>query len=161
MVSILPVAVTGGLIGSGFAISRKRRSERLVNILVDKLTIPGASATPVADLSHAQRLLQAVTAQLASVDERYQQFVQEHIDPLLGKTRHGQLQEMLGQEPLVLSRDERLANRRFAMGMTSLVFSLVGQWLFPPLIPLAIGIGLLGSSAAYLYAYEQWKKTKR
>jgi len=161
MISILPLAVTGGLIGSGFVISRKRKPERLVKLLVDQSTNADADAKLGASPSNAQRLFQAITAQLTLVDDRYQQFVQEHIDPLLGKTRHGQLQEMLGQEPLVLSRDERLANRRFAMGMTSLVFSLVGQWLFPPLIPLAIGVGLLGSSAAYLYAYEQWQRTKR
>jgi Cu2+-exporting ATPase len=161
MISILPIAVTGSLIGSGFAILRKRQPESLVKILVNKPLITDASATPVALPSRVQRLFQAIVDQLAAVDDQYQQFVQEHIDPLLGKTRHGQLQEMLGQEPLVLSRDERLANRRFAMGMTSLVFSLVGQWLFPPLIPLAVGVGLLGSSAAYFYAYEEWKRTKR
>lgn len=161
MISILPIAVTGGLIGSGFAISRKRKPERLVKLLVDQSTNADAAAKLVAFPNSPQGLIQAITDQLAAIDERYQQFVQEHIDPLLGKTRHGQLQEMLGEAPVVLSRDERLANRRFAMGMTSLVFSLVGQWLFPPLIPLAIGVGLLGSSAAYLYAYEQWQKTKR
>lgn len=161
MISILPLAVTGGLIGSGFVISRKRKPERLVKLLVDQSTNADADAKLGASPSNAQRLFQAITAQLTLVDDRYQEFVQEHIDPLLGKTRHGQLQEMLGAAPVVLSRDERLANRRFAMGMTSLVFSLVGQWLFPPLIPLAIGVGLLGSSAAYLYAYEQWQKTKR
>ncbi len=161
MVSISPRTVTSGIFGSGFAISRKRKPERLVNILVDKSASADAFAQPVALPSRAQGLLQAITAQLAAVDEQYQQFVQEHIDPLLGKTRHGQLQEMLGTEPPALSRDERLANRRFALGMTSLAFSLIGQWGFPPLIPLAIGVGLLGSSAAYLYAYEEWKRTKR
>lgn len=161
MGSILPVAVTGGLIGSGFAVYRKRQSTSLVEILANKPISTDAVPPPVTYPGSVQGLFQALIDQLAVVDERYQQFVQKHIDPLLGKTRHGQLQEMLGQEPPVLSRDERLANRRFAMGMTSLVFSLVGQWLLPPLIPLAIGVGLLGSSAAYLYAYEQWKKTKR
>lgn len=161
MGSILPVAVTGGLIGSGFTLYRKRQSTRLVELLENKPINADALPPPIASPRSVQGLFQALIDQLAVVDERYQQFVQEHIDPLLGKTRHGQLQEMLGQEPPVLSRDERLANRRFAMGMTSLVFSLVGQWLLPPLIPLAIGVGLLGSSAAYLYAYEQWKKTKR
>lgn len=161
MVSISPRTVTGGIFDSAFAISRKYKRPKLVSILVDQPIVIAASPTPVPLPRRAQRLFQAIVEQFAVVDEQYQQFVQEHIDPLLGKTRHGQLQEMLGQEPPPLSRDERLANRRFAMGMASLTFSLVGEWLFPPLIPLAIGVGLLGSSAAYLYAYEQWKKTKR
>lgn len=157
----LPNAVTGGIFSAGFAGRRKRKPEPLVTLLVNKPTISDALAKPVALPRHAQRLFQAIVEQLAVVDEQYQQFVQQHIDPLLGKTRHGQLQEMLGAEPVALSRDERLANRRFGMGMTSLMLSLVGQWAFPPLIPLAVGIGLLGSSAAYLYAYEEWKRTKR
>ncbi|MCE7980946.1 MAG: heavy metal translocating P-type ATPase [Caldilinea sp. CFX5] len=161
MGSTLPNAVTGGIFSAGFAGSRKRKPQQLINLLVNKPTISDALAKPVALPRRAQRLFQALTDQLAAVDEQYQQFVQQHIDPLLGKTRHGQLQEMLGEEPLALSRDERLANRRFGMGMTSLTLSLVGQWAFPPLIPLAVGVGLLGSSAAYLYAYEEWKRTKR
>ena len=161
MGSTLPNAITSGIFSAGFAGRRKRKPEQLVTLLVNKPTISDALAKPVALPRRAQRLFQAIVEQLAVVDEQYQQFVQQHIDPLLGKTRHGQLQEMLGAEPLVLSRDERLANRRFGMGMTSLMLSLVGQWAFPPLIPLAVGIGLLGSSAAYLYAYEEWKRTKR
>jgi Cu2+-exporting ATPase len=149
------------MISAGFGSGRTRKPTRLITILVGKPTIPDASTMSVAVPRRAQRLFQAITDQLAAVDEQYQQFVQRHVDPLLGKTRHSQLQEMLGEEPLALSRDERLANRRFGMGMTSLLLSLAGQWAFPPLIPLAIGVGLLGSSAAYLYAYEQWKRTRR
>ena len=140
---------------------RKRKPESQGKILVAETTITDTSAQPVALPSRAQWLFQATTAQLAAVDERYQRFVQKHVDPLLGKTRHGQLREMLGEESFALSPDERLANRRFGLGMTALTLSLVGQWVFAPLIPLAIVAGLLGSSAAYLYAYEEWKKTKR
>ena len=157
----LPNAVTSGMISAGFGGSRTRKPAKLVTILGGKPASPDASTMSVAFPLRAQRLFQAIIEQLAVVDEQYQQFVQQHVDPLLGKTRHSQLQEMLGQEPAALSRDERLANRRFGMGMTSLTLSLVGQWAFPPLIPLAIGVGLLGSSAAYLYAYEEWKRTKR
>lgn len=157
----LPNAVTSGMISAGFGSGRIQKPARLITILVGKPTIPDASTMPATFPRRAQRLFQAITEQLAVVDEQYQQFVQRHVDPLLGKTRHSQLQEMLGEAPLALSRDERLANRRFGMGMASLTLSLVGQWALPPLIPLAIGVGLLGSSAAYLYAYEQWKKTKR
>lgn len=154
-------AVTSGMISAGFGSGRTRKPARLITILAGEPTIPYTSTMPVTFPHRAQRLFQAIIDQLAVVDEQYQQFVQRHVDPLLGKTRHGQLQEMLGGEPVALSRDERLANRRFGMGMTSLLFSLVGQWAFPPLIPLAVGVGLLGSSAAYLYAYEEWKRTKR
>ncbi|MCB0063723.1 MAG: HAD-IC family P-type ATPase, partial [Caldilineaceae bacterium] len=156
--------INGGVAGNSslFGRKRSRNAGTLVNALANK---PPAyidhQTISQPQQSQSQRALQSIITHLEAVDERYQRFVQEHIDPLLGKTRHGQLQEMLGDEPFALSRDERLANRRFGMGMASLTLSLVGQWLFTPLIPLAIGIGLLGSSAAYIYAYEQWKRTKR
>jgi heavy metal translocating P-type ATPase len=159
MIPLSTIALRGGIAGAGLLFRGKQ--DRRKASLVDTLANQQSTAIHPQKRSSLQQALQKVKAQLDEVDERYQQFVQEHIDPLLGKTRHGQLQEMLGEEPLVLSREERLANRRFALGMTSLTFSLVGYWLFPPLIPLAIGVGLLGSSAAYLYAYEEWKRTKR
>ena len=68
---------------------------------------------------------------------------------------------MLGEDSVALSPDERLANRRIGLGALSLGLALLGQWVFAPLMPLAIGIGLLGSSAAYHYAYLQWKRTRR
>ncbi len=159
MGSFITSAVSRGIAGTSFAFRRKPRhkSASLITVLTDQhpVDIDDQKA------SRRPRALQTIITQLEAVDERYQQFVQKHIDPLLGKTRHGQLQEMLGEESFALSRDERLANRRFGLGMTSLTLSLVGQWLFTPLIPLAIGVGLLGSSAAYLYAYEEWQRTKR
>ena len=106
MGSTLPNAVTSGMISAGFGGSRTRKPAKLVTILVGKPTSPDASTMPVAFPRRAQRLFQAIIEQLAVVDEQYQQFVQQHVDPLLGKTRHSQLQEMLGQEPAALSRDE-------------------------------------------------------
>ena len=46
MIPFLPIAVTGGIISSGFAISRKRKQERLVTILVDLPALADDSAKP-------------------------------------------------------------------------------------------------------------------
>lgn len=159
MIPLNTTAFRGGIGGAGllFRGKRDRRKARLVDSLANQQSM----AIHPQKQSSLQQTLQKVKAQLEEVDERYQQFVQEHIDPLLGKTRHGQLQEMLGAEPLALSRDERIANRRFGLGVTALSLSLLGQSVFTPLLPLAIGTGLLASSGAYLYAYAEWQKTRR
>ncbi len=60
-----------------------------------------------------------------------------------------------------MSDAERYANRRLGLGLTALTLSLLGTWVFSPLMPAAIVIGLAASSAKYPYAYRKWKETKR
>lgn len=108
-----------------------------------------------------EQLGRTLITRLQAVDDGYQRFIQTHLDPLLGKTRHAQLQDMLSEESFALTPDERLANRRIGTGALALSLSLLGQWVFAPLLPLAIGVGLLAASSAYHYAYLEWKRTKR
>lgn len=157
MFSILSMAGAGGILGAGFAFGKKRKPTTLIDTLVDKqLTYANNQKQ-----SRSQDIKQEIITQLGVVDERYQQFVQIYIDPLLGKTRHAQLQDMLREESFALTRDERAANRRFGTGLLALGLALMGQWVFTPLMPLAIAVGILASSAKYPYAYRQWKATKR
>ena len=157
MFSILSMAGAGGILGAGFAFGKKRKPTTLIDTLVDKqLTYANNQ-----NQSRSQDIKQEIITQLGVVDERYQQFVQIYIDPLLGKTRHAQLQDMLREESFALTRDERAANRRFGTGLLALGLALMGQWVFTPLMPLAIAVGILASSAKYPYAYRQWKETKR
>lgn len=148
-----------GIAGFGSLLrkQRQRRSGSLAMVLANGQTkvLEGRQQNGV------EQLGRTLISRLQMVDDHYQRFVQTHVDPLLGKTRHAQLQDILSEESFALSRDERLANRRFGLGITALTLSLVGQWVFAPLVPLAIGVGLLASSGAYLYAYEEWKRTKR
>jgi len=156
--SLLSIAGTGGILGTGFALRKKRKSTSLVVVLADKNPLQHGNH-PIQ--SSSQHLTQAITTRLADVDEQYQRFVQVYIDPLLGKTRHAQLQDMLREESVALTRDEQMANRRFGTGLLALGLALLGQWVFTPLMPLAIAVGILASSAKYPYAYRQWQETKR
>lgn len=157
MFLLLGAAVAGGILSTGFVLRQKSKPVSLVRLLADKSSLHGNRQIE----SRPQQLKQAVTTQLAFVDEQYQRFVQLYIDPLLGKTRHTQLKDMLREESFALTRDERMANRRLGTGLLALSLALLGQWVFAPLMPLAIAVGILASSAKYPYAYRQWQETKR
>ncbi len=155
MFSLLSIA--GGILGTGFTLSKKRKPTNIIAPLVDKRF----TYRKYKKQSTAQHVTQEIITQLEAVDDRYQRFIQVYIDPLLGKTRHTQLQDMLTEESFALHQDERMANRRFGIGLVALSLALMGQWVFTPLMPLAIAVGIMASSAKYPYAYRQWKETKR
>ena len=124
----------------------------------------GSGAGPVNESTRDggwQLLERRIETKLALADDHYQRFVQKHIDPLLGRSRHAELQSMLANETAVLQPAERYANRRLGLGLTALGLSILGVFVFTPLIPLAILVGLAASSAKYPLAYRQWKETKR
>jgi len=106
-----------------------------------------------------QQIRKVISPRLTAVDRKYQRFVQTKIDPLLGNTQRSQLQEVLNGEALTLRPEEQMANRRFGLGLSALTLALLSNWVFAPLLPAAIVIGLLASSAKYPHAYRQWKET--
>ena len=106
-------------------------------------------------------LKQDISGKVSRADERYQEFVQAKVDPLLGATRHAELQGQLMEAPQKLTPAERYANRRLGMGASAFGLSLLGTWVFAPLTPVAIVIGMAASSAKYPLAYRQWKEKKR
>jgi Cu2+-exporting ATPase len=155
MISLFPNPGARNFLGAGQSLW-KRNPARLIDALSEPAKEP---VSPLRNgLSH---LYQTVKTQLAQVDERYQQLVQVHVDPLLGKTRHSQLQEMVGDAAVTLHPDEARANRRFGLGVLSLGLALAGQWVFTPLMPVAIGVGLVATSAKYPIAYQMWQENKR
>ncbi len=105
-----------------------------------------------------EQIRKVLVPRLTAVDGRYQRFVQAKIDPLLGNTQRSQLQEMLNGDALALRPEEQMANRRFGLGLSALSLALLSNF-FAPLLPAAIAIGLLASSAKYPHAYRQWKET--
>ena len=157
MFSLRAITGVGGILSTGLTSSKKRKPNSLIHALVDGRLIDGNHPKQ----SSVQSVKQEIITQLELVDESYQHFVQVYIDPLLGKTRHTQMQDMLREESFALTRDERMANRRFGTGLLALGLALLGRFIFAPLMPLAIAVGILASSAKYPYAYRQWRETKR
>ncbi|MGB0383641.1 MAG: heavy metal translocating P-type ATPase [Ardenticatenaceae bacterium] len=153
-----------GTLGTGITLLKRRQSPKLIEILLDssrgtkeqKKTSPWQRRT-----FDIQQLTTKIKSRLAAADERYQHFVQTTIDPWLGKTRHAQMQEMLSEEALALSAEERFANHRLALGVLATGLAILGELLFPSLMPLAISVGLLAMWNNYSIAWRQWQQTKR
>lgn len=108
-----------------------------------------------------QNLKQTTSIRFSTLDEKYQAFVQKHIDPVLGNSHRSQLQALLNEDAIALRPEERIANRRLGLGLTALSLAMAGNFLFSPLTPLAIVVGLLASSAKYPHAWRQWQENKR
>ncbi|MBV7338439.1 heavy metal translocating P-type ATPase [Chloroflexi bacterium TSY] len=157
MFPLLPIAVSGGVLAATVALGKKRKPAALLWLRDNQQQEASTQPQP----STPRNFQEEVTAGLVAVDERYQRFVQTHIDPLLGKERHAQLQEMLEEDALTLSLEERFANWRLALGTVTLGTAVIGELLLAPLIPVAITLGLVSMSNNYYFAWLRWKETKR
>ncbi len=111
--------------------------------------------------SQLEGLTQELKSRFAAFDDRYQLFVQKHIDPLLGLSRRAELQKMLASGTLAMTESERHANRRLGLGVAAAGLAGLGTFVFAPLMPLAIVAGVTASSAKYPAAYNYWKEKKR
>ncbi|AKT40588.1 heavy metal translocating P-type ATPase [Chondromyces crocatus] len=79
----------------------------------------------------------------SEIDERYQRFMRDRFDPLFGRSRSEQLDEM-ASEGVTISPRERWLNRRIAFSTATLGAVIVGTTVFPPslvvTIPLAFSL---------------------
>ncbi|OQW91969.1 MAG: hypothetical protein BWK78_03060 [Thiotrichaceae bacterium IS1] len=72
---------------------------------------------------------------VTQIDEHYQTFIQQKIDPLLAsKTRQQQLKLLTGESRPVLSQSERQNNRYIGIAGVLIGTAFIGAWLFPPLL---------------------------
>lgn len=149
MLPLLPVAAAGIAVILG-ARSRKERKK-----------LAAQQPDAVQKKTSLQQMKTTMVRHIARADERYQNFVQHHIDPLLGKTRNAQLQNLLSAETFALSPEERTANHRLGLGVVTLGLALTGQWLFSPLIWVAALTGFIAGLNTYQLAYQQWQQTRR
>ena len=153
MFPLLPLAAGSAVLTVGIALRKKRKTKPFIMKLVGK--------QPHQQKNELQRLKEEVTARLMGVDERYHAFIQAHIDPLLGKTRNAQLQDILSEDALALSPEERNGNRRVGLGMFAVGLAILSQWTFGSLMYLAILVGFTSTLPTYHLAYQQWKETKQ
>ena len=144
--TFLPIVVSvGSILTVGLTVGKQRRNNPLIKHLIGR-----SSITPIDQLkSKCQHSTTKATAWLLEIDNRYQRFIQKQVDPLLGKKRHTQLQEMLSGNALSITLEERLTNQRLALGVIALAISIVGQLFFPFIMPIAIALGLAAMSNNY------------
>ena len=87
-------------------------------------------------------------------DSRYQEFVAETVEPLLGGERNRQLTAVVSSGKLDVTRDERQLNRYVATSLLSMSAAAVALLLFPPLILLALATALYSTQLIFLGAYR-------
>lgn len=175
MFSSMIAGLKESILDSVSALQSRRRTDRLVDELVGRRSaqqeldlriteIKVSLMETDAEYGLTARLRDAaaeVATRLAVVDDAYQRFIQTRVDPLLGKTRNEQLLEMNGQDALPLSHEERVANHQIALGSGALGLSIVGGLFFAPLVLVAGLIGLSAMWYVYVYAYKNFRETKR
>jgi heavy metal translocating P-type ATPase len=122
---------------------------------------PGVAVIEKKIQPHQERLGKTIGERLTAIDDRFQDFVQTRIDPLLGNSHRSQLQTVLNGGALTLRPEERMANRRLGLGLSALSLAIVSELALAPLMPLAIAIGMYASIAKYPHAVRQWKETGR
>ncbi len=88
---------------------------------------------------------QKMTGLRAEIDQAYQQFVQQKIDPLLvgSAARHKQLTSLNDENTLTpLSEQEKTTNRFIALSAASIGVATLGTFLYPPLMIPAMAMGM-------------------
>ena len=106
-------------------------------------------------------LMTKLMASIANADERFQHFVQTKIDPLLGKTRNIQMQEIVTDAGLALSEEERSANQNVALGGLALGTALLAHFIYAPLIGVTILLCTPILWNLYHSAYLELRRTRR
>ena len=89
-----------------------------------------------------------------ALDEEWQQFVLQHIDPLFGQTRSQQIRVMNEHNrSLEIPPEERAVNRNLALALGALGSAGLGTLFFPPLLLVSAGAVLYLSIPIYQHAY--------
>jgi heavy metal translocating P-type ATPase len=95
-----------------------------------------------------QEVIRAIGARVSVIDDSYQQWITDHIDPLFGSQRQQQLEDLAGGRKMELSPRQKQANYSLALGVTGLGLALLANVV-------AIPIGLI-SAAIGLYIVAPW-----
>lgn len=104
----------------------------------------------------------AIQRYLYSVDESYQQFIQQRIDPLLGGKRHKLMAELdLEQQSLGAIQEQRGANRRVGIGVLVITSAMIGQFI--PLITPMITLPLMLILGRYWFGQmlADWRENRK
>ncbi|MCB0089022.1 MAG: heavy metal translocating P-type ATPase [Caldilineaceae bacterium] len=128
------------------------------------IQVIGNNEQPKSSLAHKiSELTTDLKSELAAVDDKYQHFVQEHLDPLLGKKRKDYVKTLAldNQNELTLSNEERRANHRLALGGVALVSAGLGILVNPFFTGLAVALGFLMVFRMYVMAYKYFQHKRK
>ncbi len=95
------------------------------------------------------------------IDDKLQRFFQKRIDPLFGDNRKEQLKTLSDSQLLEISQTEKEVNRFFPLSVAALGLSVMGAFLFNPLLIGASAIGIFCTVQICQQGYEEWRTEKR
>lgn len=154
MLPLIPIAFSGVVIVTALVFNKKDKPLHLKSRI--KSGSSDAEFTPRKQTSGRWFL-----NRLIALEEPYQSFVQDRIDPLLGKTRQVHLKELIPKGKGELSQEERYANLRIGIGGLALGAALLGRLVYAPFMGVAILLGATIIATFYYIAYLEWRRTRR
>lgn len=149
MFSVIIFGLSGSTIAATAAVTSRWRRRHQLSFLNDSCQLQPTQPLGV------------VRAYGDRLDARYQQFIQEHIDPWLGRggTRQQQLQEISTGD---MQQDgEKDVNRKLGLGLGSFALAIAGRLIYPPLLLISVPVGFLLTWPTYKMAYEDTWTQKR
>ncbi|MCV6637559.1 heavy metal translocating P-type ATPase [Candidatus Albibeggiatoa sp. nov. NOAA] len=151
MLPLIPIILGGAVVASAFSLKKIHDAQVADSVEPDKnLQTPTKQTLPKQILNN-----------ILSLEATYQNFIQRHVDPLFGQTRHQHLQEFSSNELRELSEEERYANLRIGIGGAALVSALIGTFVYTPFMAVAVVLGMSIISTFYYIAYLEWKRTHK
>ncbi len=115
--------------------------------------ILGAVAAP--ERSFGQEIKATLATTYTDIDEKYQWFMVKRVDPLLGRARSAQIDDITtGEESLVISSYEQALNRNLLYSLAAFGSVALGGWLLPASLFLTVPLSFLLTVPIYYRAYD-------
>ncbi|MFZ4657765.1 MAG: heavy metal translocating P-type ATPase [Caldilineaceae bacterium] len=110
---------------------------------------------------YTQTVGDQVATTVQQIDDNYQQFMVEKVDPLFGSTRRAQLDEIVAaEETLVISDYERQLNRYLTAAVATLGTAIIGAF-FRPILVVTLGTALYSTTLIFRNGYNAIFKERR
>ncbi len=151
MLNLIALAIGVGVIA---AVQHMRR-RRAPRIAVRTTSRPAADRKPPPPVTQRPGLLEEVGTRFVRLDERYQAWIQTHLDPWLASgLRDRQMQVLTRGGRRHLSALEKNVNRSLIPGLVALGLIAVEALTALPLTPIVVAIGLFSTWPALEEAYR-------
>ena len=99
-------------------------------------------------------LLDQIKSAAVELDDQYQRFMIERVDPLFGSTRSAALKEIVSaEETLDIGDYERQLNRYLAAAGATLGTAIIGAF-YPPVLIITLGAALYSTTLIFRNGYE-------
>ncbi len=104
---------------------------------------------------------QEIGLRVQKIDDDYQFWMRDHIDPIFGQQRHQQQQALMGDRKLGLSLGQKQANYSLALGVSGLALAVAAPLLGISTQLLSIGVGLFIMTPMIKMGYQMAVRNRK